>query len=241
MRKAVFFDLDGTLLPLDMGEFIAKYNAAAKKSGFFEKISQAHGESIFFEAVRAMLKNDGSAPNRDVFYGAIESMSGRSARYLIPFADSFYENEFLEVKSCSHADGRVALLIEELKRKNYRLVVATNPLFPKTATDSRIRWAGLEPEDFEYVSYYDNSSYCKPNPGYYKEILGKLGLDASECYIVGNDVKEDMSAVSLGFCGFLVTDNIIGDMERAPECLKGDYSELLRFAKDLPALPPNFI
>lgn len=28
-------------------------------------------------------------------------------------------------------------------------ILATNPLFPTVATKSRIRWVGLEPEDFE--------------------------------------------------------------------------------------------
>ena len=89
--------------------------------------------------------------------------------------------------------------VDILKQKGYRLVLATNPLFPPVATNQRVAWAGLSPHDFEYISYYDNSSYCKPSPKYYHEILDALQLRADECYIVGNDTKEDMSAMALGF------------------------------------------
>jgi FMN phosphatase YigB (HAD superfamily) len=147
--------------------------------------------------------------------------------------NSFYSREFKKVKRCTRADKRVAEAVMELKRKGLRLVLATNPIFPKIATDQRIEWAGLSPRDFEYISYYDNSSYCKPNLKYYEEILNNTGLLASECYMVGNDVTEDMGATALGFKGFLVLDNIIGDIERAPECEQGDYSDLLDFARSL--------
>jgi FMN phosphatase YigB (HAD superfamily) len=188
-----------------------------------------------------MLKNDGRALNSDVFYGTIKNMSGLGADKLLPHMEAFYSNQFKRVRACTRAERKIALVIDELKQKGYRLIIATNPLFPRIATDQRIAWAGLSPDDFEYVSYYDNSSWCKPSLGFYTEILEKLSLDASECYIIGNDVVEDMSAVALGFKGFLVLDHVIGDIERAPECDRGNYSELLDFARSLPALQLNTI
>ncbi len=233
MRKAVFFDLDGTLLPLDMKEFMALYYEAIEESGFYGRISKQNGREIFNAAVYAMLKNDGRTSNRDVFYGAIESMAGVTSDELIPHMEGFYNNQFRRLKACARPDKNVPLVIDEIKAKGFRLIIATNPLFPKTATDQRIEWAGLDPADFEYVSYYHNSSWCKPNHGFYREILSKLSLSASECYIVGNDVTEDMGAVELGFKGFLLLDNIIGDIERAPVCERGGYSQLLDFARSL--------
>lgn len=240
MRKAVFFDLDGTLLPLDMDEFLRLYYAAVKQSGFYARISEKGGEKIFNAAVYAMLRNDGKALNSEVFFGAIESMSGVGEGVLTPYLDSFYLREFKQVKNCARSDGRVPLVIDELKKKGYRLIIATNPLFPRIATDERIRWAGLLPDDFEYISYYDNSSWCKPSLGFYKEILEKRRLAASECFMIGNDVSEDMAAVELGFKGFLVLDNLIGNMERLRECERGDYSELLDFVRSLPILDRTF-
>ena len=87
-----------------------------------------------------------------------------------------------------------------------------------------------------HISYYDNSRYCKPSPGYFTEILDKLGLSAEQCYMVGNDVKDDMSAIALGFEGFLLTDHLIGDKGKVIKCKKGDYSELLKLVKSLPRI-----
>ena len=39
------------------------------------------------------------------------------------------------------------------------------------ATETRISWAGLKPEDFEFFTTYDNIGWCKPNLDYYREVL----------------------------------------------------------------------
>ena len=115
-----------------------------------------------------------------------------------------------------------------------RTVLATNPLFPAIATHSRIRWAGLEPEDFSWVTTYENSSFCKPNPAYYREILDKLGLQPQECVMVGNDVGEDGAAAKLGLPVFLLTDCLIQkpgtDASQMP---KGSFSDLKNWLETL--------
>ena len=116
----------------------------------------------------------------------------------------------------------------------YRVALATNPLFPAVATLSRIQWAGLNPEDFELVTTYENSRFCKPNPDYYREILGKLKLDGEECLMVGNDVGEDMIARRLGMKVFLLTDCLINkdnaDISQFPN---GSFPELLHYIRSL--------
>jgi HAD superfamily hydrolase (TIGR01549 family) len=236
MRKAVFFDLDGTLLPLDMDAFTHCYMKAIKQNGFYKKISEEKGEEIFGRAVYAMISNDGRALNRDVFFDVIAAESGADRDELTAHMDAFYTGEFLQLKSATRADAHVKRTIEVLKTKGYRLILATNPLFPPIATNTRLSWAGFTPDDFEYISYYDNSRYCKPNPKYFEEILEHIGLSAQDCYIVGNDVRDDLSAVALGFEAFLVLDHVIGDIEKGPPCQKGSYSDLLKFAENLPQI-----
>lgn len=236
MRKAVFFDLDGTLLPLDLEMFIGLYFEAIEANGMMRSIDPTSGHKIFEKAIHAMMANDGRATNAEVFLGTIERLSSLGRQRFLEMADIFYNGDYKRIHVSAQSDPRVPEMIAVLKEKGYRLILSTNPLFPGIATNQRVEWAGLSPSDFEYISVYDNSSYCKPHPGYYIEILRKAGLSADECYIVGNDVKEDMSAVALGFEGFLLTDHLIGDLEHAPECRKGDYAALLDFVKSLPPL-----
>ena len=73
---------------------------------------------------------------------------------------------------------------------------------------SRIRWAGLDAEDFKVITTYETCTYCKPNPEYFRGILEEFSLDPSECLMVGNDVAEDLSIRSLGVKTYLVTDTM---------------------------------
>lgn len=116
----------------------------------------------------------------------------------------------------------------------FRVALATNPIFPAVATESRVRWAGLEPDDFELYTTYENSKFCKPNPGYYSEIIKKLKCSAEECLMVGNDVTEDMIAEKLGMKVFLLTDCLINkenkDITSYP-C--GSFDELIEYVNSL--------
>ena len=127
-----------------------------------------------------------------------------------------------------------AEVIRQIKALGYRVILATNPLFPAIATYSRVKWAGLDPADFELITTYENSHFCKPNPDYYREILGKLALDGSACLMVGNDVGEDMIARTLGMKVFLLTDCLINkagaDIESYPH---GSFPELLHYIRSL--------
>ena len=115
-----------------------------------------------------------------------------------------------------------------------RVVLATNPIFPAIATEQRIAWAGLTPDDFELYTTYENSNYCKPNVKYYEQILSKIGVRADECAMVGNDVGEDMLAEKLGMKVFLLTDCLINKSGADISAyLHGSFDELLAFIENL--------
>ena len=100
----------------------------------------------------------------------------------------------------------------------------------------RIRWAGLEPEDFELVTTYEDSPYCKPNPDYYRYVLARLGASPEESLMTGNDLGEDVRAAGLaGIRGFLLTDCLINreneDISALPH---GGFDELEAFLDTCP-------
>jgi len=114
-----------------------------------------------------------------------------------------------------------------LKAHGLRVALATNPIFPRIATEQRIRWAGLAPEDFALYTTYENSTFCKPNPDYYREVARTLGVSPVECLMVGNDALEDMAARETGMDVFLLTDCLINtkgrDLSAYP---KGNFAAL---------------
>ena len=148
----------------------------------------------------------------------------------LPYFDDFYKTEFQKAQSVCGFHPMAAEVVHLLQEKGIRVVLATNPIFPAIATESRIRWAGLTPADFELYTTYENIGFCKPNPEYYKEILKRIELKPEECLMVGNDVTEDMVAKTLGMDVFLLTDCMI-NKENADisEYKQGGFAELAEF------------
>ena len=205
----VLFDLDGTLLPMDQDVFLTTYFKHLKEKAS----SVGYDAKLFMHAVftglDAMIKNDGKKSNEEVFWNAFTPVFGPQTDRDEKIFEDFYANEFEQVKDVCGFDIKAAEIIQLLKKKCIDAVLATNPVFPHMATESRMRWAGLSPMDFKHYTTYENSFHAKPHPDYYRDIINTLSLDPKKCLMVGNDVEEDMVAKDLGMDVFLLTDCLI--------------------------------
>ena len=234
MLKVIFFDLDCTLLPMDQEKFI--YSYFSRLTGYLAKFGY-RSEDIrkhVWNGTIAMEENDGTSTNEQVFWEYFTGAFGSSALEHKPYFEDFYRTEFQLVQEVCSVNPDSHRVVNFLKERGYPLVLATNPLFPAIATESRVRWAGLLPSDFIHITTYENSSYAKPNPAYYQEILNKLGLRAEECLMVGNDATEDMAAEQTGMRVFLLKNLLINtrqvDISRYPQ---GGFTELLAYIEKL--------
>lgn len=234
MITTVLFDLDGTLLPMDQEIFVKHYlrllavNMA--KYGYDPDLLV----KAVWDGTEAMYANDGSIQNDALFWRVFETSFGTRVYDDMPIFDKFYLNEFQQAQSSCGYDERSAELIRSIHSMGLRTILATNPLFPAEATRSRVRWAGLKPDDFALITTYENSRFCKPSLEYYSDILEALKLKPAECIMVGNDVDEDMVAAKLGMKVFLLTDNLIN---RHNTCIDGyphgSFAELLKYIEEL--------
>lgn len=209
MVKAVFFDLDGTLLPMDMERFTRAY------FGILAARMAPHGYAAeeliraVWSGTKAMVNNDGSRTNEEAFWEDFARFYGEKGLRDKAVFDSFYRNEFEGARKSCGFDRHAAELVAAIKARGIPVVLATNPIFPLVAQEARARWAGLDPADFLAVTTYENSRYCKPNPAYYTELLSGLGLAAADCLMVGNDAEEDLAAEQAGMQVYLLTDCLI--------------------------------
>lgn len=215
--KIVLFDLDGTLLPMDQDVFVGSYFKLLAQKLAPRGYNPEKLIGDIWAGTAAMVKNTGETTNEEAFWKKFAEIYGEQVRDDEPVFDAFYRNEFQQVKSVCGYNPKAAEVVRIIKEKGLRTGLATNPLFPAIATESRIRWAGLKPEDFEFYTTYENYCHCKPNPEYYKDILCKLDIAPEECLMVGNDVKEDMIAEQLGMRVFLLTDCLINKENREIE------------------------
>ena len=207
--RAIFFDLDGTLAPLEEKKFVQLYMTLLGKKA----IEYGYDGDKFIKAIgkgtMAMFSNDGLITNEQLFWKIVnESFPTINDEMFI----DFYKNEFKQTL-ITVGENQFAKQIVDFCKENFEFVVlSTNPLFPLTATKQRMEKVGLKEEDFDFVTAYENSSYCKPNPEYFISLLNKFGLKSDEVLVIGNNDYEDGEcAFKAGIKCVLIGDNLIHD------------------------------
>lgn len=235
MIKNVFYDLDGTLLPMDYDVFIKSYFGALVKKLAPHGYDPKTLPDAVWTGTKAMVVNNGEQTNEEAFWNCFSKLVEMDEKDKQIF-EEFYQIEFDDVQKVCGFNEKVPKLIKEVKSMGLNQVLATNPLFPKIATQKRIAWSGVDINDFLLYTTYEDSHYCKPNIKYYQEILDKLSMKAEETLMIGNDVEEDMVAGELGMKVFLVTDCILNPKNRdISEYPNGDFDAALSYIKELAA------
>lgn len=216
MVNTILFDLDGTLLRMGQKEFIEAYISRLTKVFARMGYDAKAAVDALWAGTAAMVRNDGGALNRERFWKSFAEKLNLSEDEITraeAACDNFYQNEFEEVKSIAEYTDISANLVRDAADKGYLVALATNPLFPLCAVETRLSWIGLTASDFAHVTHYGNSTFCKPNPEYYREVLRAIKREPQECLMIGNNPAEDMVACSLGMEGFLVSGHVEGEFD----------------------------
>ncbi len=227
--EAIFFDLDGTLLPMDNDEFTKGYLSMLAKSVAPLGYCAETMIPAMWRGVGAMIKNTEERLNSELFWEVFSKTLEKDCKDDIPKFDNFYKTDFKDAVRFTQPTPLAANSVALARARADKVVLATNPFFPLVAVEARLSWAGVDTKAFDLITHYDNSSRCKPNPAYYHEIAEKLGLDLTKCLMVGNNAEEDIRAAqAAGMSTFLLTDCLIceGDM---PDTPMGSFEELLEF------------
>lgn len=234
--RAVFFDLDGTLLPMEIEEFMGAY--MTKLGGFFAE----HGvDPRTFGAgmkagIKAMAHHSGDVTNEQAFFEAFYSCVDESALDWMALFTEFYETRFASIGQNVTPNPAAAQAVETLAAKGYTLVLTTMPMFPLTAVRTRLGWAGVNPDLFSRITTFENSASAKPNLTYYAENLAATGLRGCDVLMVGNNTVEDLAALDMGTDAYLVTDFMIDAVDYDLATVK--HGSLSDFAAWVEALPP---
>lgn len=237
MLDTILFDLDGTLAPFLQDEFIHAYFkllvTRLTPIGYDgEKLVQA-----LWKGVGAMIRNSGEQTNRQIFWDIFTRELGVQSLALEGILNDFYTREFDGVRSVLREDVDRSGLIRSLREKRYGLVLATNPVFPASAVETRLGWIGLSGADFDHITTYESCRHSKPNPDYYQDILDQIGKSGKSCLMIGNNPVDDMAAREAGLQVFLVTDCLENpggiSVDSFPH---GSFRELETFLSELPQI-----
>lgn len=232
--KAILFDLDGTLLPMDTEKFMKIYASEVTKA--FQGFDEA--EMIFpqiMKSIGTVVKSREENTNYEKFFLDFENKMPKTRHEYLEVFDKFYETGFLNVKNATSQSEHIIEAVQILKEKGYQLVIATNPIFPMAANRHRIAWAGLNIDDFDHVTSFEKNMHCKPSLEFYGEVLSEAGLKGEDVLMVGNDVQEDMVIKALGAKTYLINNYVINRLpnEEIPADYTGNYEDFLEFVKAL--------
>ncbi len=237
MLDTILFDLDGTLAPFAQDEFIRVYFKALVSRVTPMGYKPDDMIDALWQGVSAMTGNDGSRTNRQIFWESFTQKLGIQALALENILNDFYAREFDSVRTVLRETADRGPLLRGLRERGYGLVLATNPIFPAVAVETRLGWVGLRPEDFDYVTTYENSRRSKPNPDYYRDILSHIGRQGENCLMAGNNPVDDATALQAGISVYLVTDYMENpDGVPIEDYPHGSFRDLAARLEALPAL-----
>lgn len=225
--KAVLFDLDGTLLEIDLKLFIPEYIKSLANS-IAHIISPNKLVPILLKASEAITNNSGIITNEEVFSNIFFPLNGYSKEEIDPYFTKFYKEDFIKLRKFTKKKPEARKVVKTAFDRGYEVVIATMPLLPLTAIQQRLDWAGVGDFPYKLITSYENSCASKPNLLYYQLIFKYLNLSAKECIMVGDEDK-DIVCAKLGSQTFLVNSiNTKLNSETPEPTYSGTLNDLMK-------------
>ena len=210
MLKAVLFDLDGTLLPMDEQEFTKGYFGLLCRRlaplGYDKDLLI----KTVWEGTKLMLKNDGSKTNEEVFWNYFASIYRKDKLKDKEEIDNFYLTDFKNSKVMTKNNPYAKEIVDFIRNLGLKTIIASNPVFPKDGMLTRMGFINLKESDFDYITSYEVSHFCKPNTKYYEEVLKKNNLKPDEViYFCNNESDDYIPATKCNITSYYIGDCIM--------------------------------
>ena len=123
MIKTVLFDLDGTLLPMDLDIFTKAYigSLSATLSGGEGDVAKKISEGTM-AGVYAMVKNDGQKTNEEVFWERFDKFLPAKQYRDSKEIEHYYSVEFQKVKEVCSFTPKAAEIVKKAKELSFKVV-----------------------------------------------------------------------------------------------------------------------
>ena len=204
----LLLDLDDTLVGNEMEEFLPTY---LNRLGAYmaDMVPSDLFITELLHGTRAMMENlDPTVSMEQAFAETFYPSLGVPESEVRSQISDFYATVFPTLQTLTTYRPEAEQLVQRALETGLDVAIATSPLFPLSAIEQRLTWAGVPAERYNYalITSYEYVHFCKPHPEYYAEILGRLGKSAHEAVMIGNDPENDIApAQSIGMSVFHVS------------------------------------
>jgi FMN phosphatase YigB (HAD superfamily) len=189
-------DLDGTLVRINQ-RVLARGLLLAGARRFASVVPPWRFRSMYVRALDAARANATSKTNHEVFIDFLRQHTRRPER-VAGLVEEFVETDLANLRTAFSPMPDARGMLVAARAMGYKLVLATNPLWPLAAVRLRLSCAGLGDIAFSYIAHSEVSTRCKPGKDYYEELLRRASAPAAHCVMIGNDPEKDAPAVSVG-------------------------------------------
>jgi len=201
--NTLLFDLDGTLIDMRprglrvrfMSRALLRYAGAIP----FWKIPTA-----FSKAMQDLQNNTSSITNYKTFLNTLSSYAKSNPQEIERRTRLLISKDFARFSSSFISRPGAKETVDLGNRLGYKLVLATNPVWPLQAIQFRATWGGIQTDSFDFISHSEIMNRAKPSPEYYEQLLQKIEIPAENCLMIGNDPHKDLPAREAGIRTFLV-------------------------------------
>jgi len=196
---ALLLDLDNTLLGNDMEDFIPTY---LKRLGAYmaDMVPPDRFITELLHGTRAMMENlDPTVSMEQAFAETFYPSLGLPESVVRSQIGDFYATVFPTLQTLTTRRPEAEQLVQSALKAGLEVAIATNPLFPRTAIEQRLAWAGIPVERYNYalITSYEYFHFSKPHLEFYAEILGRLGKSPHEAAMIGNDPEDDLAPAQI--------------------------------------------
>lgn len=230
--STILLDLDDTLLDSNTRHFAHAYvEALAQALAGFAPAKTI--SALILRATANMRANqDPTITNLQAFQDAFfPHLAGSPAEIQVAL-DHFYQEIYPTLREYVTPRPEARPLIHHLLTRGHKVVIATNPLYPRTAIEQRLDWARVSEFPYALVTNMENMHFCKPSPHYYQEILDIVGSTSVEALMVGDDPKNDIApAQAIGLKTWWITNRASPEVEDVSE-YRGSLTEFYHWIQE---------
>ena len=210
-KLVLLLDMDDTLLVNDMEKFTPAYlKALGDHLSPFVDPDRMVKELL--TGIRRMMKNtDPELTLENSFDNHFYQSIGLTKNKIIDQINQFYQLQFPLLQPLTEKVPEAGELIRHASQSEWKVGIATNPLFPRSAILHRLSWAGF-PEAasrFDLIPSFEDFHFCKPHPEFFAEFLAQMGWPDLPVVMAGNSLSDDIKpAASLGIhCYQIINDS----------------------------------